>query len=584
MSTGKSKLDQLKVVTPCSSSWEQMTGNRQKRFCSECNKNVFDFSQMTRNQVEAVVSAHKGQLCGRILRDASGSLVTLEPTPLATISSRRVSPALSAAVAVMIGISLPMQTTVALASPFEASADKEAGRKRTPKPLGSGDVTFAGTTITPQSQPIPDATVKLISSLGEERQTKSSTDGEFLFAQIPAGVYLLLIEAEGFTTYLSHNLTFDAGSKEQMDVVVQPDQRSFIAGGIGGARPQTLLSLYEQSELIVVADVGQTVIAQTDGEAKMLKSALRVTSLVKGDGNVASIPVFHWTYSDMPAQIKTGERRLFFLSRRQSSDEGKLLDGYELAGWDKAARLLDDTTTAVYLQQFEELKAILQKKNSGQFNPAEITDWLVRLAENPVTRWDGVHHLLESSWRAKSLGEDAQRKPDSTDEPANAEQEQASEATPEEKEAIAAEEASEKEMAKLAESLTPAHKTRLADLLFSIKQLSEPDFELVALVSDFSDERLLPYLLSQLRLVANDAPQMAETLVSVIAEVANDDDLKNFANFYGNRSSYDESEFNDESDEQQQKSDRTVGATIAIAKRSTELKKFMTLAEYKLRR
>ena len=54
MSAKKRRLDRLNVISPCSTDWARMSGDEKKRFCSECNKFVYDFSQMTRRQVEAI--------------------------------------------------------------------------------------------------------------------------------------------------------------------------------------------------------------------------------------------------------------------------------------------------------------------------------------------------------------------------------------------------------------------------------------------------------------------------------------------------------------------------------------------------
>jgi hypothetical protein len=46
MSANKRRLDQLKIVSSCSTDWDSMSGDEKKRFCSECDKFVYDFSQM----------------------------------------------------------------------------------------------------------------------------------------------------------------------------------------------------------------------------------------------------------------------------------------------------------------------------------------------------------------------------------------------------------------------------------------------------------------------------------------------------------------------------------------------------------
>jgi hypothetical protein len=96
------------------------------------------------------------------------------------------------------------------------------------------------------------------------------------------------------------------------------------------------------------------------------------------------------------------------------------------------------------------------------------------------------------------------------------------------------------------------------------------------------DERLAPYLVSQLRRVAGDAPRFAESLVWTIALVLNDDDLKRLARDYDDAAEYDKGENGDESIRQDSTRGRhSDGVTIAAIKRSAMLKDFLKLVEYK---
>jgi hypothetical protein len=46
-------LDQIKIASPCSATWEQMVGNDRVRFCAECKKKVFNLSAMTRRDADS---------------------------------------------------------------------------------------------------------------------------------------------------------------------------------------------------------------------------------------------------------------------------------------------------------------------------------------------------------------------------------------------------------------------------------------------------------------------------------------------------------------------------------------------------
>ncbi|MEO7112590.1 MAG: hypothetical protein ABI183_19245 [Polyangiaceae bacterium] len=69
-------LQQTKIASPCSASWEKMTGDDQVRFCDGCQKNVYDLSAMTSLEAEALLREKEGDLCARFFRRADGTIMT----------------------------------------------------------------------------------------------------------------------------------------------------------------------------------------------------------------------------------------------------------------------------------------------------------------------------------------------------------------------------------------------------------------------------------------------------------------------------------------------------------------------------
>jgi hypothetical protein len=48
-------LPNIRVATPCRADWNNMTGDERVRACAECNKNVYNLSNMTRVEDEALI-------------------------------------------------------------------------------------------------------------------------------------------------------------------------------------------------------------------------------------------------------------------------------------------------------------------------------------------------------------------------------------------------------------------------------------------------------------------------------------------------------------------------------------------------
>ncbi|MFN0080926.1 MAG: TonB-dependent receptor [Ferruginibacter sp.] len=56
----------LHINEPCTENWQSMTTVEQGKFCSSCNKTVFDFTTATDNEIVKHIEAIKGELfCGR---------------------------------------------------------------------------------------------------------------------------------------------------------------------------------------------------------------------------------------------------------------------------------------------------------------------------------------------------------------------------------------------------------------------------------------------------------------------------------------------------------------------------------------
>lgn len=69
-------LDNIHVASPCSANWNEMYGNDRKRFCGDCKLNVYNLSDMTRQEAENLLMNSEGRLCVRFFRRADGTVLT----------------------------------------------------------------------------------------------------------------------------------------------------------------------------------------------------------------------------------------------------------------------------------------------------------------------------------------------------------------------------------------------------------------------------------------------------------------------------------------------------------------------------
>jgi hypothetical protein len=71
-----SPLDHVNVAAPCPADWDEMIGNDVKRFCGQCELNVYNLSGMTREEAEALIINAEGRLCIRFYRRVDGTILT----------------------------------------------------------------------------------------------------------------------------------------------------------------------------------------------------------------------------------------------------------------------------------------------------------------------------------------------------------------------------------------------------------------------------------------------------------------------------------------------------------------------------
>ncbi len=69
-------LDEIHVAAPCTADWDAMTGDDRTRFCGMCRKNVYNLSDMSRVEAEALILKSKGRICGQFYRRPDGTILT----------------------------------------------------------------------------------------------------------------------------------------------------------------------------------------------------------------------------------------------------------------------------------------------------------------------------------------------------------------------------------------------------------------------------------------------------------------------------------------------------------------------------
>jgi hypothetical protein len=82
----KFDVNNLRIASPCSMNWNDMSGDERARFCNACKLNVYNFSEMTAKEVEKFVLQKEGRICGKLYKRADGTVITKDcPTGLRAV-------------------------------------------------------------------------------------------------------------------------------------------------------------------------------------------------------------------------------------------------------------------------------------------------------------------------------------------------------------------------------------------------------------------------------------------------------------------------------------------------------------------
>lgn len=208
-------LEHLRIASPCSVSWAQMTGDEQVRFCHLCNLNVYNLGSMTQTEVTALISKSEGRVCARLYRRADGTIITKD-CPVGLRAMRRRAARMAGAVFATL-----LSLCSAAFGQKQSSSDQDPGKQsiistRTVSESASATGTISGAISDPQDGLIGGAQVTITDAKSKQSiVTKSNDEGKFRVSGLAPGAYELLVEARNSKTFKVVEVSLSA--KETVD-------------------------------------------------------------------------------------------------------------------------------------------------------------------------------------------------------------------------------------------------------------------------------------------------------------------------------------------------------------------------------
>jgi hypothetical protein len=188
----------VRIASPCTANWDSMVGDDRARHCPQCQRDVFNFSEMSAAEVERIVLEREGRLCARFYRRADGKMLTKDCSAGVQVVMQRVSRLASAALAAVMSTS----PAVAARTFAHGPALLQIQAAKAPAILFVEDVNGAR---------VADAGVTLVDEkTGKKFEGRTDGSGELRLAEVPGGNYEITIVANGFQTQTQNQVALPA--------------------------------------------------------------------------------------------------------------------------------------------------------------------------------------------------------------------------------------------------------------------------------------------------------------------------------------------------------------------------------------
>jgi hypothetical protein len=231
MTAKPSKIEHLRIATPCPISWEQMSGDNRVRFCDHCNLNVYNISELTRVEAGALIASNEGRLCAKLFRRADGTVLTKDcPVGLRALRRRvaKRSAAIFAAIVSLSAVALGQQSS---GKKEKASCTPQTRITRTDAKPDHSTKPLAGTVTDPNGALILRFEVRLTNlDTKETRQTTSNDDGRFEFDSLAVGNYSITLRALNYKECQPQKLVIKKDKTINLDMIMEPNVTTETVG------------------------------------------------------------------------------------------------------------------------------------------------------------------------------------------------------------------------------------------------------------------------------------------------------------------------------------------------------------------
>jgi Carboxypeptidase regulatory-like domain len=219
-------VNKLRIASPCSMNWENMSGDERSRFCQSCQLNVYNLSEMSSGEIEKLILQKEGRVCGRLFRRADGTVITKDcPTGLSAMRKRmsRTASAVFATVLSLFSIGLSQKQAC------DDENDERVVTTRTESKTRSSVI--YGKVINSKGMTIPNTKITFTNQKTNKKlKIKTGNNGEFRFRNLSIGLYDLEFSIKGFSSEEILNLEVRKNETLKIKVHLHKSQTDIMIG------------------------------------------------------------------------------------------------------------------------------------------------------------------------------------------------------------------------------------------------------------------------------------------------------------------------------------------------------------------
>lgn len=230
----------LRIAVPCQASWKEMAGDERVRHCTLCSLNVYNFAEMTRDEVRELLVRTEGRVCARLYRRADGTVLTRDcPTGLRALR-RRASRVAAALITALLSLpSFAFGGTLWKKPRFRSRGSRV--ELKIERVASAQPAVFDGVVRDQDGSPLPGISVSVRDEASKREITVvTDVDGAFRFAALNDGLYRVEVTLEGFKPARIEHLQLKAGGVTHASVAMRWDLTETITVGAIATEPLML--------------------------------------------------------------------------------------------------------------------------------------------------------------------------------------------------------------------------------------------------------------------------------------------------------------------------------------------------------